>query len=86
MARLSLDEIKNQKNFYRNHYYGVMTTLLVSLVVNLGLTAAIIYNYLTQLPPKFYATSGVKAPIALSYLEQPNTSTTYLLPPDPPEE
>lgn len=86
MAKLSLDEVKAQKNFYRDYYRGVVVVLLFSLVLSFILVIVIIYSYLTQSLPAFYATDGVKSPIQLTPLEQPNMSETYLLPPDPPEE
>lgn len=86
MAKLSFDEVKAQKNFYRDNYRRVITVLLFSFILSLILVVVIIYIYLTQSEPFFYATDGVKAPIQVAPLQHPNMSANYLLPPDPPDE
>jgi intracellular multiplication protein IcmL len=46
-----------QSDFYRDSYHKMLIALLLSIVVMLGLIAAIIYVVFTQPKPQYYATT-----------------------------
>src|SRR5574337_169130 len=86
MARLTFDEIKQSKNFYRDNYYRVLKALLISIGAILFLLVAIAYVTLTQPAQRYYATNSVGFIDLLTPRSTPNMSSQALLPPDPPPE
>lgn len=86
MRQENLSEKKNRKGFYVSGFRLSVSLLMVSVILNLGLSAGI-QNRLVRIPePNFYATDGISAPILLNPLKAPNESSTPLLPDDLPEE
>ncbi len=74
---------KNGKYFHRNGLRRTVLLLLMSLFINLLFIAAIYNIMLNKVEPNYYSTSGVKPPILLKALSQPNYSSTPLLDPSP---
>ncbi|MES1986729.1 MAG: DotI/IcmL/TraM family protein [Pseudomonadota bacterium] len=74
-----LDDIKNQKNFYRDNYRLALNLLLFALIILLLLVAALFYVKVTQPPRAFYATSNEGGITKLHSLNTPNASDTPLI-------
>ncbi|ARG96823.1 type IVB secretion system protein IcmM/DotJ [Legionella micdadei] len=75
--------IKRSKSFYIRTYRLGATSLLISLMLNLLLILGIYYLYFHEPERDYYATSGITPPVPLTPLDEPNYSSTPLLPPDP---
>ncbi len=86
MARLTLDEVKQSKNFYRNNFHRVMKALLISICVILFLLMVLAYVVLNRPTPNYYSTNSVGFIDLLTPLSKPNMSSEALLPPDPPSD
>lgn len=86
MTRPSLEDIKSQKNFFRNLYRRSVIMLMIMNFLSYALFAACIFVWLTQAPSDYYSTSGVTNPIQLQPLDQPNRRSVPLLKPDLPDE
>lgn len=71
--------IKAQKYFYRDNYRRGCTVLAVMLAVILGLILAILYVYIENPPPNFYATSSDGKLVLLTPRDTPNYSDTPLI-------
>lgn len=86
MTRLTLEEIKQSKNFYRDHFRRLVRVLLGSIFVILFLLMVLAYVVLNRSEPHYNATNSVGFIDRLTPLSQPNMSSQALLPPDPPSE
>ena len=80
MSRGTWAKIRQSNRFYINTYRQSATALLVSLILNVFLGIAIYYLYSGQPEHEFYATDGVTPPVPLVPMDQPNESSTPLLP------
>lgn len=76
------------KNFYVRVYRWGLNTLMLSVTANIAFVYIDWVYYLHQPDRVYYATSGVTAPIGLTWLSRPNDTSTFLLPSAPiePEE
>ncbi|KTD24578.1 MULTISPECIES: type IVB secretion system protein IcmM/DotJ [Legionella] len=83
MSQEAWNTIKRSKSFYIRTYRIGGTSLVISLILNLLLVLGIYYLYFHEPERDFYATSGVTPPVLLNPLDEPNYSSTPLLPPDP---
>lgn len=79
MSVQALRAAREDKYFYRNGFRRATLLLILSLLVNLILVAAIYNVIVSKVEPNYYATSGIKAPILLKALSKPNYSSTPLL-------
>lgn len=86
MARLTLDEVKQSKNFYRDNYHRVLKVLGISILIILFLLVMVAYVMFNRPPQRYYATNSVGFIDLLAPRMQPNMSAEALLPPDPPTE
>lgn len=86
MSIQSLREARTSKHFYRNGFRRTVWLLMISLIINGLLIWGIYTKLVNKIEPRYYSTSGVKAPIELQARSRPNDSTQYLLPPDPKTE
>jgi len=86
MSRGTWQMIKQYKLFYINSYHRLASTLLVIFSLNLILSLSIVHFYFNQPERQYYATDGVKPPEELVAMDEPNTSSTALLPDDPVNE
>lgn len=86
MSVQALRDAREDKYFYRNGFRRATWILLLSLFINLILIAAIYNVIVSRVEPNYYATSGIKAPILLKALSEPNYSSKPLLASDPTVE
>jgi intracellular multiplication protein IcmM len=86
MTRQVRENIKQSRYFFVRSYRWVIRLLLISLVVNMGLSLSIYYAYYRLPDRQYYATSGVEPPIELNALLSANESDQALLLPDPIED
>ena len=70
MAESSIDNIKQQKNFYRALYRKEIKGLIVVFAIMATLTAGISYEATHRPPTVYYATSSDGALVPLSSLEK----------------
>ena len=84
MRRLSIDEVKQQKNFYRNNFHRVVNSLFWVMGFMLVLLLGVIFKVLVVPETSFYATNSVGFITPLNPLDAPNMSSEALLAPDPP--
>ena len=86
MSRETWALIKQDKNFNVN----VFRRGIIALIVSLGLTCIIVllmfYTYIREPEPDYYATNGITPPVMLHSMAAANESSTWLLPPDPPND
>lgn len=54
-----LDEVKNRKHFYRDHYRNVLYALMICLFIIALLIMAIAFLMITRTHANYYATSSV---------------------------
>ena len=83
MSRGSLALIRQSKRFYISTFRRGARFLVISAVINFLLIVAIGFAYFSQGEHDFYTTSGVMPPDLLKALDEPNYSSTPLLPNDP---
>ena len=83
MSRTDWELKKKSKNFYVNTYRKASFALAVSSILNIIFGLGIYYAYFNQPEPDFYATSGIIAPVQLTYMNSPNQTSKPLLEPDP---
>ena len=84
---MSRHELKIQmasKFFYVRVYRWSLNLLFVSVAMNVGLIVLDWLYYVHQPSPNYYATSGVTAPIKLTWRALPNHTSQFLLPTTPP--
>lgn len=86
MLKLTLDEIKRQKNYYRIGLRRMTGVLFISLVLNGIFVLAIFFVVIAMPEPRFYSTNSAGFITPLVPLDKPNTSSQYLLESDPQEE
>lgn len=86
MSKAQWNLIKQSKHFYVGTYRGALTTLLISITLNLLLGLAIYYTYFSRPEHDFYATNGVTAPVELNPMDSPNNSSNPLLQSAPQKE
>ena len=88
MPRVTLDEVKTQKNYYRDKLRMVVKLNLVSLIMMNIIVLGIYYQVLVRPEHKFYATNSAGAGFIheLKAMRQRNSLPKALLKPDPPEE
>ena len=86
MSRRTWDLIKHSKRFYVRVYRRTSTTLLASVILNVGLGIGIWHVYSHIPEPDFYATFGETPPVPLVALDAPNYSSVPLLPNDPHQD
>jgi len=84
MPRLTLDEVKNSKNFYRNKLRGAIKILYFLYIMILSLLAVIFFVVLSRPANTFYATNSAGFISRLYPLKSPNSANKYLLKPNPP--
>ena len=84
--RLTINEIKRSKHFYRDGFRRTVLALAVSYAIMVVLIVAILYTKLTLKAPDYYATNSAGFITPLKAMDHPNTSSKALLKPDPPEE
>jgi intracellular multiplication protein IcmM len=82
VGKCNYDKIKQTRSFYKQSLRRVLNLLILSLLINGGLTYGIYYKVTHKPEIDYYATSGVKAPILLEARDTPNESSTPLLPED----
>ena len=83
MSRETWGLLKKSKRFYVVTFRRTGSALLVSVIGNLVFGLAIYYVYFNEPGHDFYATSGVTAPIMLTAMDVPNTTSVALLANDP---
>ncbi len=83
MSRETWSLIKQSKRFYVHTFRRAGTTLLFSIGINLALGCVIYYVYLIRPEHDFYATNGVTAPVMLTAMDVPNSTSVALLASDP---
>lgn len=83
MGKATWRAIKENNTFYVNMFRRGIVVLLISLGINLLLIVFSALIFLQEGSPEYYATDGIRSPILLKPLNGPNTTSTYLLPPDP---
>ena len=86
MPRFSLDEIKQQKHFYRDNFRRAVKALVLSILIGFILIMFIIYKAIQKPTIAYYATHGETAPVRLTPLDSPNRSSEPLLADDPPDD
>lgn len=86
MRRLSLDERQQKKGYYRNMYRFAVKLNYYSLLLMSLLIMWLMYLYWARPEPDYYATNGLSAIQALTFLDSANYSSQPLLPPDRPSE
>jgi intracellular multiplication protein IcmM len=74
--------IKKSKNFYVRTYRGAETAIVFSILLNVGFGAGLLYEYSIRPQPDYYTTFGETPPVPLISMEEPNYSSTPLLPDD----
>ena len=79
MNRDTWNRIKNSKHFYVNSYRSASTALLISCLLNVVLICSIYFVYFNQGDRDYYATNGMKPPIEIIAMSEPNYSSTPLL-------
>lgn len=86
--KLTIEEVKVSRNFFRNRYRVFIAILWLSLGLNAGLTVVLFYSVLQIPNPIYYATNSAGAGFVtrLYALPNPNERSSPLLKPDPPEE
>ncbi len=82
MNREAWSLIKQSTQFYKFAYRKMNHVLLISLIINLLLSAAIYYTYLAQTDNTFSATKDVFSSKSVAQLDSPNNSSLPLLVPD----
>lgn len=82
MSKLVWRSIIESKSFYIRTYRLFCKLIIISLTFNILLFVAIIYLYINQAEPDYYATSGITAPVLLQALDVANDLSNPLLPPD----
>ena len=83
MSHETWNLIKNSKRFYVRTFRWTENALVVSLFLNLLLVLAVYYSYFTLPEHDFYVTDGVNAPMMLTPMDAPNTTSVPLLANDP---
>lgn len=86
MARLNIEDIRSQKNYYPRGLKRLSKALMGSFIFMGVLIFAIFIVFIKERPTDYYATTSASQIVALKPLNQPNYSAQPLLPPDPPEE
>ena len=72
MSRASWNEKKSSKRFYVVLYRRMINFLIVSLILNLGLSILLVNMFSKRPPHAFYATDGITPPMELSARSTPN--------------
>lgn len=83
MSVQKLRSQKERKHFFRNSFRNVLWLIYASLFLNILFIIGIYQVIINREEPDYYATSGIKPPIKLSPMSQPNYSSEALLPPAP---
>lgn len=86
MTRLSIHEVKLQKNYYRNNFRRSVMVLVTSIGITIFLVLGIFYKVVFKPEPVYYATNNAGFITPLKGMAGPNKSSKALLKPDPPEE
>ncbi len=86
MSREAWALIQQNKNFNVHIFRRGLTALIVSLGLSCIIVLLMFYTYLREPEPDYYATDGITPPIQLQPLLDANNSSTWLLPPDPPND
>lgn len=84
MRRFFINEVKQQKNFYRNNFRRVVNSLFWTMLFMLVLVVSVIFKVLVVPDASFYATNSASFITLLTPLDAPNMSSEALLAPDPP--
>ncbi|MFY7697390.1 MAG: type IVB secretion system protein IcmM/DotJ [Legionella sp.] len=86
MSRETWSTTKQSKHFYVYTYRFAGGALVISMIMNLCIGLAIMYTYSHQPVNDFYATDGVTPPVQLTYMDQPNNTSTPILGDDADEK
>lgn len=79
MAQDALEVVTLRNNFYRDSYRRVLLILLLSIVINIGLSSLLYYIFTHPPKPKFFATSINGRITPLFPLNLPNQSDGAVL-------
>ncbi len=79
MSNDLIELVKQRKNFYRDHYHGMSTFLIVVLFFIFLFNLFILYLYIIRPVPDFYASSMDGKLVQLMPLNTPNYSSTPLI-------
>lgn len=86
MSQTEWNRVKQSKGFYVKVYRQIGTFLLLSAVINLSLSAVLYYIYFNRPEPDYYATDGVRPPLNLVEMNEPNNSSVPILKSDPVDD
>lgn len=75
----ALEVIRLRNNFYRDSYRRVLAALLLMLIINLVMAAALFYQLTHRPEPRYFATTSDGKVIRLYPLSAPVVSTAELL-------
>jgi len=86
MSRETWELAKRHKNFNVQIYRRGLMAVICSLGLSCVIVLVAFYKYVDMPEPDYYATNGARPPIMLNALLAPNSSSTAILPPDPPTD
>ncbi len=86
MSQTARDKIKALKRFYVHTYRTACHLLIFSVVCNVSLAGVLYYIYFSQSERNYYATDGIKPPLALIAMDRPNYSSQPILSTDPVDD